>query len=173
MSSKTGAKTVKRGKIGVGKRTVLTSQRKKEEELYVPESIEEHSSAYMVAKSLFKDLSESQLIFLDKLELPDPGTPDFIYAIQEICKALISNNEITMSLLSSNNFSEVKWNLPQMLELEFERSVNAESEFEVMRGTKMTTPCKKCGGYYFITSEMQRSAGDEGTKSYRTCVSCI
>jgi hypothetical protein len=135
---------------------------------------------YKILDIVYPDLLTEHKTFISKISWIDYDSTSFESIIEELVKSINSDPQLTYDIVNSirpdesiENINNILFRLPSMSQLEFNHAINAEGEFHRIKGSLSVIPCKVCGGFeFYLDPDRQTSAGDEASKSMKSCVVC-
>jgi hypothetical protein len=126
----------------------------------------------LLLETYYNKLTEEQINFISGLRCLKIDKPTYLTDLQEVVEAVQQGGKATrVALAQAKNIESIMWSLPQMIKIDSIHTINAESEFDKIGGTILTTQCRSCGGYEYICRG-GGGAGDEITRIHQTCVTC-
>lgn len=132
-----------------------------------------------VLNLLYTDLDNADKEFISDISWLDYDSASFESILEDIVASINIDRELTYQIINSSDshtdsdINDILFKLPSMLQLDLNHAINAEEEFHRIKGSLSVVPCKVCGGNeFYMDPDRQTSAGDEASRSMRSCASC-
>ncbi len=130
-------------------------------------------SLHDILLNLYPDIDEKVLERVASLQSLDINSETLISDIQDIIEAITEDKNKALKVLErSDSISSVIWDLPHMSKFDVKQNLISQLEFEKIKGTTLTEPCPKCGGFEYYVESRQTGSSDEITKVITVCTNC-